>query len=248
MKSNFFRGITFIEVLIAAGVLSLLLGSAATVSHVTSRSEILKQNYDQATAIADEAMEIIKNLRDSTYIDEKFNSPFDYIDSRCLGDNKCFENVELIWQTDSNSWILEKDSSAGEDSIAGQEIISVDLTNGQIIDNAYRIKDTSNTFPIMTCDNPNITEGMVNKIVFCRKISLVPTVSLGDINNTVLPNIADRDVKIGRDITEDEKQQYIYDLLSKNGRRVIIEVSWWDFGKQQTVQMSDLLTNWRWLD
>src|SRR3989339_1188950 len=113
MFIRFKKGITLIEVLIAAGVLALILGSTVSLGRSVTRNQIITQDRAQALALTVEAAEIIRNLRDSTYVDQTQNRFNEFLTSSNCANIKC-KDLEISWDNSIsiNDWIIESNNSS----------------------------------------------------------------------------------------------------------------------------------------
>lgn len=276
LKYMFFRlhykGITLIEVLIAAGVLALILGSTVALGRSVTRNQIITQDRAQALALTVEAAEIIRNLRDSTYVDQTQNRFNDFLASTgCVA--KMCENLEITWDGSAqvNNWFIENQINnitstlnegdnliniESDDDPLG-EVIAVNIQTGDISDNTSRVE--TNKFKDASCSS-----AVSGNLIFCRKITLIPLVYdndndpntsyiAGNDPNTSyitgtdqinLPPITEED-PASRGNTTGEVTEYIFDAYTNSSFKIISQISWNEFGTARSVESTDIITNWR---
>lgn len=254
------QGITIIEVLIAGGVLVMILGSAITLNRSIVRNQILSQDRTQAQALAAEASEIIRNLRDSTFIDQTVNQynyflpascfdPISFTGQKCLKEGSTNTSLELRWNESNSQWSLISGGETGLDTDADPdgEVILYSLDDGSISDTTLRIKDQDKTN--LACQSQ-----LERHIVFCRRVFISPVVydkslppdgmDAGDRTETsVLPNIIYEDPNISS-----SQPDFTFDALLGNATKLIVEVSWYEYGQSRSVTTTDIITNWKWID
>ena len=70
------------------------------------------------------------------------------------------------------------------------------------------------------------------------------TITLPDgTTSPVLPVISYEDSSISS-----SQPGFTYDALLGNATKLVVEVSWLEYGKARTVNSTDIITNWKWLD
>lgn len=264
------KGITLIEVLIAAGVLALIMGSTVALGRSVTRNQIITQDRAQALALTVEAAEIIRNLRDSTYVDQAQNRFNEFLASSNCANIKC-ENLEISWDAtaNTNNWTIENqttktttiiDPNIETDDDLDGEVIKVDISTGDLSDN------TSRTIAGATAGHLNhkCADTVSGSLLYCRKITLMPIV-YDQNSNAAYDSAVDYDSIIGHIIdpvtglpkpvvpliteedstVEGDSVAYTFDAYVNASFKIISEITWNEFGTTRSVDTTDIITNWR---
>lgn len=267
------KGITLIEVLIAAGVLALIMGSTVALGRSVTRNQIITQDRAQALALTVEAAEIIRNLRDSTYVDQTQNRFNEFLASANCANVKC-DNLEISWDSSVsvNDWFIESNktplaSNPGEggalplnqetDNDPNGEVIVVEIGTGDVSDNTSRVVGTAG-FKDAACSS--LVSG---SLIYCRKITLMPIVFDDTGDAFYDPTVDNKDSCVTDPtgivtcktavipITEEDpavkvdSNTYTFDAYVNSSFKIISEISWNEFGTTRSVESTDIITNWR---
>lgn len=254
MNFHFARGLTLIEVLIAAGVLALFMGNAVTLGRSITRNQIIVQDQNQARALAAEAIEIIRNKRDSVYINQKQDRFNEYISS-CA--NQDCQNREISWNPDSNDWTIDDNltqlptpvdggqlTSIETDNDPIFEIITVNINTGEISDNVTRVN--TNKYLKKSCD-----DRIAGAIVYCRTINIAPVVYDGDVLNQYNGGALADKINLPPVTLEDPEMlpsqpiEFAFDAFLNASFRITAKVKWNSLGKTRSIETTDVITNRR---
>ncbi|EKD22940.1 MAG: hypothetical protein ACD_83C00172G0003, partial [uncultured bacterium] len=180
MFIRFKKGITLIEVLIAAGVLALILGSTVSLGRSVTRNQIITQDRAQALALTVEAAEIIRNLRDSTYVDQTQNRFNEFLTSSNCANITC-PNLEISWDTATKNWTIENHTTLQPnnpgietDNDLDGEVIALNISTGDLSDNTSRAIAAGGGGGGATTSK--CADTISGRLLYCRKITLMPLV------------------------------------------------------------------------
>lgn len=257
------KGITLIEVLIAAGVLALIMGSTVALGRSVTRNQIITQDRAQALALTVEAAEIIRNLRDSTYVDQTQNRFNEFLTSSSCANIMC-DNLEISWDTtpNTNNWIIENNTTLSsptatnietDDDLDG-EVIKVDISTGALSDNTSRVKTS-------TVETASCASSVPGNLIYCRKITLMPIVFDNTSDAIYDPTVDNKDscvtdiasckpavLPITEEdpaVTASDPNEYTFDVYVNSSFKIISQISWNEFGTMRSVESTDIITNWR---
>lgn len=265
------KGITLIEVLIAAGVLALIMGSTVALGRSVTRNQIITQDRAQALALTVEAAEIIRNLRDSSYVDQTQNRFNEFLASSSCANIKC-DNLEISWDSAQNNWFIENDHNSVVNPVDDQpflpnkesdndpngEVIAVNISTGDVSDNTSRV--VVDKFKNATCNST-----VSGSLIYCRKVTIMPIV-FDNTSDAIYDPIVDNKDSCAIDpitsiasckpavlpITEEDPavsasdpNEYTFDVYVNSSFKIISQISWNEFGITRTVESTDIITNWR---
>lgn len=267
------KGITLIEVLIAAGVLALIMGSTVALGRSVTRNQIITQDRAQALALTVEAAEIIRNLRDSTYVDQTQNRFNEFLASANCSNIKC-DNLEISWDSTQNNWFIESNVTPVDpnlvegdalppnqetDNDPNGEVIVVKIGTGDVSDNTSRVTGTAG-FKDAACSS-----SILGSIIYCRKVTLMPIVFDNTSDAIYDPTVDNKDscvtdsftgivtckpavLSITEEdpaVTASDPNEYTFDAYVNSSFKIISEISWNEFGTLRSVESTDIITNWR---
>ncbi len=103
------RGFGLLEVLLAGVIVITLLSSLMVVSRNVSDSSVITQQRTQATYLAQEGIELVRQVRDSNYIDQRNYSKWDTL----IGDNSTdsvfiIKNGKVETRSDNYKFVISK--------------------------------------------------------------------------------------------------------------------------------------------
>ena len=97
------KGFGILEAVIASGIIAFFAGGVVILGNMTLRSVVVNKHRLQAAYLAQEAIEVIKNIRDSNWVDE---------DATTNWNNGLYAKDDLKVELDNRKWEL----SDGSDS------------------------------------------------------------------------------------------------------------------------------------
>lgn len=101
-------GFTLIETLVSVGILALIIGASVTLGNLATRGTVLGIDRTQAYNLAQEANELIREIRDTAWIDANSNTNWSSILSVSPGSYK----LSYVFDAPSNNYLWRIDSGA----------------------------------------------------------------------------------------------------------------------------------------
>lgn len=139
---NYSKGFGLLEVVLAAGILVIVIGATVALGNVAIKNSVISQDRTQAYNLAQEGLEIVRNVRDNAWIDSDPNTTF----ASVLTNGGPYELV-----LNNGKWALSPTGGDGEKIILGKteykRIVNIESPGGQVdglLRNTYNIDNTEN--------------------------------------------------------------------------------------------------------
>ena len=96
-------GFGVLEALIASGIIAIFAGGVVILGNMALRSVVINKHRLQAAYLAQEAVELVKNIRDSNWVDANPNNQWDdgITDSSVNGAKLTYDELDKKWKLES---------------------------------------------------------------------------------------------------------------------------------------------------
>lgn len=176
--SSYSKAFGLLEVLISAGILIMVLGSVVFTSRVSLKNNLIANQRAQAYNLVRGDLEILRSMRDSTWIDQivnEWNEPFKLY----INDN---QKHHLDWQNDH--WQINPDSI--EDPLDGTKFTKeLTVTN---------VNDSLNSELRALADNPELNQDNSSLIIIKSTVKWVSNGKTYSVTGSV--NLTDWKIQI----------------------------------------------------